>query len=215
MPSHPSATQANNLWLGLQGLNGNLLCAVDVETTGLTIDQHEIWQICVLPLDGMLQPNKAFIPFYTEMKPDRIDNIDPAALKLGIRDLGRLLTTARPTDLVQDDFVEWFQRLNLAPGKKLAPLAHNFPFDRGFLRKWLGEKLYDEIFHYHFRDTMCIGAFLNDRQDSACRDLPYTRLGLKNMCKAHDVVLTNAHDAMADCMATAELYGLLCRESLV
>lgn len=205
---------SHNLWLGLKGLNGNLMCAVDVETTGLSVEQHEVWQVCVLPLDAMLEPNKNFMPFYTDMKPERIDNIDPKAISLGIKDLGNLLTRARPTDMVADDFVTWFEKLNLAPGKKLVPLAHNFPFDRAFLRKWLGESLYDSIFHYHYRDTMNIGSFLNDRMDSACRELPYTRLGLKNMCKVHDVQLTNAHDAMADCMATAELYAKLCREPL-
>lgn len=213
MPSHPGETQSRNLWLGLQGMNGNLLCAVDVETTGLDYNQHEIWQLCVLPLNPMLEPNKAFLPFYMSMKPERMDNIDPKAAKLGLTDLTHLLLKALPTDRVQDYFVEWFEKLNLAPGKKIVPVAHNFFFDRSMLMKWLGQDLYDSIFHFHPRDTMVTAAFLNDRADSGCRDLPYTRLGLKNVCSKHNIEIPNAHDALADCIATAQLYAALCRSS--
>lgn len=212
MPSHPGERQSRNLWIGLQSLNGNLLCAIDVETTGLDPEQHEIWQLCVLPLNALLEPHKDFLPFYMEMKPERIDNIDPKAINLGIADVGKLIFNAMPTDKVQDLFVEWFEKLKLAPGKKIVPVAHNFFFDRPMLVKWLGGALYNDIFHYHPRDTMVIAAFLNDRQDSASLPLPYTRLALKNVCSKHSIDIPMAHDAMQDCLATAKLYAALCRE---
>ena len=47
---------------GMIHLNGNILCAVDVETTGLEVGFHEIWQIAVLPLDSNIKPNKDILP---------------------------------------------------------------------------------------------------------------------------------------------------------
>ena len=49
-------------------LNGDLLCAVDCETTGLNCKEHDIIQVCVLPLDSQIQPlkeinGKQLLPF--------------------------------------------------------------------------------------------------------------------------------------------------------
>ena len=40
----------------IQHLNGNLLCSVDTETTGLRAGYHELIQLGVVPLDGDLKP---------------------------------------------------------------------------------------------------------------------------------------------------------------
>lgn len=211
MAKHPGARQAHNLWLGLQNLNGNLLCAVDVETTGLDINKHEIWQLAVLPLDHTLKPHKHFKLFDMMMKPESKE-IDPGALNLNAKELGDLFLNELPSDKVQDVFVEWTENLGLAPGKKIIPVAHNWFFDRSFLIKWLGAPLYDSIFHPFARDTMTIGAFLNDQFEMTGREPPYTRLRLSNMCAKHSIVNEKPHNALADCVATAELYAALCRE---
>lgn len=52
----------------MQHLNGNLLCCIDTETTGLISGTHDIWQIAVLPLDENIQPLKGVFPFYMDIK---------------------------------------------------------------------------------------------------------------------------------------------------
>ena len=71
--------------LGRQGmlhLNGNILAAIDVETTGLVPGFNDIVQICVLPLDADIKPLKmpGLTPFYMDLQPKRPENVDPEVL---------------------------------------------------------------------------------------------------------------------------------------
>ena len=45
------------VYSGLVHLNGNLMAAVDLETTGTQPGYHEIIQIAVVPLDSEFQKN--------------------------------------------------------------------------------------------------------------------------------------------------------------
>ena len=54
---------------GLVHLNGCLMAAVDLETTGTQPGHHEIIQIAVVPLDSDFRPLASVRPFYTRVKP--------------------------------------------------------------------------------------------------------------------------------------------------
>ena len=51
----------------MQHWNGNQLCVVDVETTGLDLFWHEIIQLCILPLDSDINPRTDVSPFYINL----------------------------------------------------------------------------------------------------------------------------------------------------
>ena len=70
-------------------LNGNLLAALDLETTGLIDGYHDIVQVAVVPLDGNLDPLDVS-PFYMNMKPDFPERADPEAMRINGLDLGEL-----------------------------------------------------------------------------------------------------------------------------
>ncbi len=55
---------------GLVHLNGCLMAAVDLETTGTRPGYHEIIQIAVVPLDSDFKPLADVRPFYTLVKPE-------------------------------------------------------------------------------------------------------------------------------------------------
>ena len=55
---------------GLVHLNGCLMAAVDLETTGTRPGYHEIIQIAVVPLDSDFRPLADVRPFYTLVKPE-------------------------------------------------------------------------------------------------------------------------------------------------
>lgn len=187
-------------------LNGNLLCAVDVETTGLDPAKHDVIQIAVLPLDAEIKPIR-IMPFYMNMKPKRPENIDKKAMTVSNISLVQLLRTAiEPWDAV-DLFEEWFLRLKLPVGKKLVPLAHNWPFDRQFILEWLGgPKSFEYFFDWHYRDSMCAAAYLCDRADAFLDRVPYTHYGINDLGAKHGVPNYKAHDALQDCIQTAEVY---------
>ena len=52
---------------------------------------------------------------------------------------------------------------HLAKGKKIAPLGHNYGFDKSFITTWLGDALYNLMFDYHVRDSVIADHKLNDK----------------------------------------------------
>jgi DNA polymerase III epsilon subunit-like protein len=187
-------------------LNGNLLCAVDTETTGLDPEVHDIVQIAVLPLDSEIRPLEGILPFNMHLKPKRPQNADPKALKINRLNLVELIERGMEPDRGADIFMEWFEKLNLGYNKRIAPLGHNYPFDRGFIHGWLGPKNYEFAFDYHVRDSVSAALFLNDRAAFHAEAAPYPKVNLKYLCSQLGVENQGAHDALQDCLATAECY---------
>jgi len=194
----------------MKHLNGNLLCAVDVETTGFLAGYHDVWQIAVLPLDSDIKIIKGVIPFYMDMAVKRPENIDRKAVSL----TGRLSFAQRQQRAVDpwtvaEMFDDWFQRLKLPVYKKIVPLASNWPFDRSFIIDWIGNETYQQLFHGQFRDTMVAATFLNDLASFRAEKIPYPHVGLKALCARLGVKNAKPHDALQDCIATAEVYRRL------
>lgn len=196
MPSSPAFTQ----------MNGNLLCAIDVETTGLIVGENDIWEMCVLPLNKDYKPNKEFKFWNQRYKIKRPENVNDGALRLTNLNKADLLTTGLDPWDAADKFIDWFERLKLGKDKKIIPLASNWPFDREFIKEWLGQKNFDYVFHGHYRDTQPLAAFINDRADMLRDDFPFGRIGLSSLCTKLNVTNTNPHRALYDCIATADVY---------
>jgi len=111
-------------------------------------------------------------------------------------------------------FDEWFNRLELPitvqQSKKIMPLWSNGTFDKAMLKSWLGEELYNTYFYFHERDTQIIALYLNDRFAQHGEDVPFPKVGLSYLANCFGVPTHNAHDALADCLTTAEVYKKLC-----
>lgn len=84
------------------------------------------------------------------------------------------------------------------------PLGHNYQFDMGFLKQWLG-KTYYEIFDYHYVDTMCIAIFMRD-----CNMYSFNNVKLKTLCDYFSIDL-DPHNELKDALATEQLYKRLKR----
>ena len=190
-------------------LNNNILAAVDVETTGTEFGWHEIIQIAVVPLDRHCKPDDSLGFFYRNVAPtypDRQGKEAKAKHGLNAHEFAELYPSQQDSAGLLDD---WFMGLGLPFGKRLVPLAHNYGFERGMLALWLGQSLFDNIFQSHARDTMALGTMINDVYTWRGDKPPFHTLSLTSMCKRCGIVLDNAHDALADCIATAELYRTL------
>lgn len=188
-------------------LNENLLCAIDVETTGLDPFHHDIIQIAILPLDAHIEPLRTVLPFYMEMQPKRPENVDPNTTKVHRLKIAELMQRAIDPWKCLDLFEEWFKKLGLPLNKKIVPLAHNWCFDRDFVREWVGgPKSFEYFFDSRYRDTMAIAAYMNDRADMRVDKFPYPKISLSYCCNMHEITNLKAHDALQDCVATAKLY---------
>lgn len=191
---------------GMTHLNGNLLCAVDVETTGLVPGHHDIWQVAILPLDSFIKPLKSILPFYMDIRIKFPENIDPKAIKLPRSEFARRQQCAIEPFNCADLFDEWFDRLKLPIYKKIVPLAQNWPFDRGFLIEWLGRASFEHTFHPVYRDTMVAAAIDSDLADFRTEKILFTQCNLNFLCTRLGIQNQKPHDALQDAIATAECY---------
>lgn len=196
--------------MSLLNMNGNILCAVDVETTGVLAGYNEIIQIACLPLNQHFEPHPDMRFFYLNMAPTHFDRISKEAeQKHGIKQeaLRDCVSQERGIEL----FEEWYRKLELPFSRRLVPLAHSWSFERGFLTHWLGLDALNDMWHVHPRDTMTLAASINDLYVWHGRKHPFPLLGLGSLCRRFDIELDNAHDALSDCLGTAKLYAEMMR----
>jgi DNA polymerase III epsilon subunit-like protein len=71
------------------------------------------------------------------------------------------------------------------------------------------------MFHSHARDPMLLAVMMNDIAAFRGEDLPFNKVGLGSLCNRLKVVNQNAHNALADCYATAEVYRAMLTLNLV
>lgn len=191
---------------------GNLLCAIDCETTGLDWQKHDIIQICILPANDDFKPSKQLNPLIMELKPRRPDNIDDEAMRINQKKLCDVMTRGLDYYKAADYFVEWIETLKLAPGKKLLPLACNWFFDREFIRDWLGTKTFELYFHHYHRDVMTAAIIRNDIEVFNGRNLVHRYVNLKSLCNDLEIQMERGHDAVFDAMSCLEVYRrLMCQ----
>lgn len=200
--------------------NGNQLCAIDVETTGLDPNYHELIQIAILPLDSEIKPRTDVLPFYIELKPEHPERADSKAMhvnKLKMADINvRGFDRLNAIGL----FEEWVKKLGLpytkyGNPKQIIPLGHNYTFDCAFIKAWLGTETYYHYFHYHHRDTMVVANYLNDRANVHAEPHEFAKASLEYLASVLGVPRSRAHDALCDCQTTAEVYRLLLRRGVM
>jgi DNA polymerase III epsilon subunit-like protein len=199
----------------MKHLNGNLICAVDVETTGVSFEKHEIMEVCFLPLDVNLEPHRGLPAFEMMLKPEWPERISGEVTQVtGIKKEDLLLhgmDKYRAADL----FTEWFEKLKLPHGKRIVPLAHNWPFDSAFIKKWLGFTAYDMMIDGRYRDTMVVSLWMNDRADVLNEPCPFQKNNLPYVALALGVPHEGAHRALNDCIVTAKCYKLMVQRGMV
>lgn len=198
---------------GLMHLKGDILCAIDVETSGTVPGFHDLLQICVLPLDYKLDVWKEKTPFYMEIKPKRPENYglksewrDEQEKKKNKQLMAHATVSGMDPYQAADFFDEWFQKLNLGFEKRIAPLAHNWPFDRAFILDWLGPESFSQFFDARYRDTMVTANFINDQADVRLEPYIFNKVSLGWLASVYYIDHPRAHDALEDCYVTSQVY---------
>lgn len=194
---------------GLVTLNGNLLCSIDYETTGLRDGYHEVIQVALVPVDSHLNPLKDVRPFYTNVKPEFPERQEIEVADVHALQMEDLILQAPEQETVKDMLYSWFKNLDLPLGKKMIPLAHNWSFEARFSYEWLGVDMMSEIFHPHARDAMQLALAINDRAALRGMELPFARVGLGSLCNRLKIHNPYAHDALYDAFAEIEVYKRL------
>lgn len=198
----------------MQHWNGHQVCAIDIETTGLEAGYHEIIQICILPLDSNFLPRKDVLPFYMPLKPNFPDRLDKAAIELNLDNALDCMLKGFNSETAKDLLDEWVNKLKLpytptGVRKRIMPLGANFAFDRGFLIDWLGPLNYSNYFDGRFRDIIVVANFINDKAGMHGDVVPYSKVKLGWLATKLNVTKYQQHDALHDCLMTAEIYRKL------
>jgi len=162
--------------------------------------------VAILPLDNNIKPLKTILPFYLNLKINFPDRSDPKAIKMNKTEFAKNQQHALDPYTAADLFDEWFDRLELPMYKKLYPLAQNWPFDRAFLKEWIGNTSFEHSFSPRYRDSMVAAAFMSDIADFRSEKILFTQYNLRFLCTRLGITNEKPHDALQDCIATAECY---------
>lgn len=194
-------------------LNGNLLCAIDIETTGRLYTKNDIIQLCVMPVGLDLKPSKHYNFFHCYIKPRRMENLDkdmPEDMKARVVEA---INHGMEPDTAEERLREWFHSLKLPFKKLIVPLGHNYgSFDRDFIQDWLGGPLsYAEFFRSDHRDTMQMALMINDMANWHEEQVPFPKVAMNWLCNRLSIEQPNAHDAVGDCLTTIEVFRKLLR----
>ena len=189
-------------------LNGNLLCAIDTETTGLIPGFHDIIQLSIVPLDFDIEPHPDINTFDIFMEPSRPQNIDYKAMSVSRIQLDKICKSGLNPIACIDYIHEWVNRLKLPEGKKIVPLGCNYCFDMVHLMSWMGPSNYWSVFHGHYRDIQTSCLFHNDIADFHATQIPHPKVGLKDIATSLNVEMDEQrlHDSLYDCWITAKCY---------
>ena len=183
------------------------MVVVDCETTGLVPGYHEVISIALIKLKANYDIDKDIMPFNTYIIPEHEDRIDPEALRLNKIKLSDVKQNGMPKENVVQLLTEWHSRLRCGP---LVVLAQNWPFDKIFIMEMFDDdELFRSIFHYHFRDTCSVANFINDRYMFFRQEKLFQNVKLKTLAEHFHIDYENAHDALQDCIITAQAYKKL------
>lgn len=191
---------------GFVHCNGNVLAAVDVETTGRQPGWHEIIQIAIQPLNSRCEPLEGASPFYHTIKPEHPERAEAKATAVHRLDINHLILHAPDKWQVADWLDEWWGNLGLPHRRTLVPLAQNWQYEAGFLKAWLGMESFNQFFYWAARDTMLIAIYLNDCAYMRGQPIPFQSVGLPALCTHFGIINENPHDALADARAEATVY---------
>lgn len=193
---------------GLMNLNGHVLCSIDFETTGLTAGYHDAIEVAIVPVGADLRPSKKVAPFTCLLRPkDRYpDSWTEGAYNVHKISREELMIHGQEPFKAADRFVDWVQKLGLGPYKKIAPLAYNWPLDRGFLHDWLCPQTFEMWIWHRYRDSMPLVLALNDRAEQDGRDCPFPQTGLQDVRARLNIPECAAHRALGDALVHIEVY---------
>jgi DNA polymerase III epsilon subunit-like protein len=203
----------------MQHWNGDICVVLDVETTGLNPDVHEIWQIAAIPLDSNFDVHPNYIPLNLFMRPSHFDRLDPEALKVTAANKEKLMSYGVTQDKGVDLFIEWIENLNIPLSRRggrncrIIPMGYNYlQFDLPFIKRWMGAELYTEYFSHRVLDPYVVAEYINDMAAFAAEPVPYSKLSLGWVAKQHkiDTSMGKLHDAMTDASITAKIYQAQC-----
>ena len=175
-----------------------ILAAIDIETTGLDVEKHEIIDFAVVPLNDNFKVS-ALPEFTIRIRADHPENA--AARAMQINRLNPAEGVNR--EAAQKEFHQWLSDNEI---EKIYPVAHNLEFDMKFIRQTFPSKF--KVFSHHGRDSMYLARAVNDifRRRNGEELFPGTSLSV--VCDVLGI-MGERHHALDDAKDAAAVYRKL------
>lgn len=168
------------------------LAFIDLETTGLVPQQHELIEIAYVIVE---QPNLDIIKEHVmQIRPLHLDTADQEALRIihfDKRDWSKAISRREALSQFTNDV-----RGSIMVGQ-------NITVDWSFLRQALSDEKMDDPMHYHRLDVMSMAYGLLPHEESI------RKFSLKELTDYFDITVVNMHSALEDTKATLEVYKKL------
>lgn len=171
---------------------------IDTETTGLSPTRNQVLTIGLLATNINHQRIKILDCDHIFIK-HKIYDTSPRAMSINKIDLNSLnkngVTPIQACKKVNDF-------LNSNNFNKTPIVGHNIAFDKNFLRNLFAKQNQNLPFHHESEDTMWIWKSLQQQNLVPS----HLRRNLQTVASHFNIDYTKAHDALADCKITAQVY---------
>jgi len=176
---------------------------LDTETGGLKAKENPILEIAIVVLDTKL---KEVLRYETYIRPYGGLYIDPRALKANGIKVSEVERSGISKKEAQKNIVSVFKQAmggSSHPSRKPIVVGHNINFDINFLVEFFEDSKWD------FKDL--VSDVIIDTMADAKRAYPDApHITLSACCEMSGIKLINAHRAMPDTLATADLFRFFC-----
>jgi DNA polymerase-3 subunit epsilon len=170
------------------------LAFIDIETTGLDRDTHEIIELGAVI--ARMKDGEFVVTDELNLKiqPKNLEKAEPQALRInGYNEADWLFAVS-----LEDAMKELAKKADGA-----VFVAHNVTFDYGFIESAFKKTNIENKMHYHKIDTISLAfGILHSNDDLG-------KLSLKALCEKYGIENKKAHSAFADAYATYEVFKKL------
>ncbi len=170
------------------------LAFIDIETTGLDRDTHEIIELGAVI--ARMKDGEFVVTDELNLKiqPKNLEKAEPQALRInGYNEADWLFAVS-----LEDAMKELVKKADGA-----VFVAHNVTFDYGFIESAFKKTNIENKMHYHKIDTISLAfGILHSNDDLG-------KLSLKALCEKYGIENKKAHSAFADAYATYEVFKKL------
>jgi DNA polymerase-3 subunit epsilon len=167
------------------------LMAIDTETTGLNVKEHELVSATFIKTDDALNEIDRLSIY---VRPENWIGISYEAL--AVNGMSEAVLRSFPTqNEVKCAIYSFFDET-----ERFIPLGHNYDFDKQFLIKFFGFDAYNQIFHYQYEDTQRVARYMQRR------GVAIDNVSLGSLCNFFDVESWTEHRSDNDAEATLNIY---------
>jgi DNA polymerase III epsilon subunit-like protein len=174
------------------------LAFIDTETTGFNPDTQELIQIGCVIMEQDWSTGKCVLKhvdeFELKIKPEHIETADAQALRVN---------GYEPADWIFAYTLKEAMQIFAEKTKDTIFVAHNACFDYMFIEKAFRLAGVKNEMHYHKLDTISIAFAKFHNTDDV------DKFSLRNLCEYFKIENKNAHTALSDARALAEVYEKL------